>query len=184
MTKRVGDVRFLVVALGVLLISEVCSALVRRSIPVHYIHWAIKPILGFANAPADEGFLWTTGDIARLLHSGVVITAAAAGVWLASKGRGPVRSGWYGVGLGLFIGGAAANAYQLLMIGSVLDWITFRPLAVLGWPEGYPTYSLGDAAVALGIVALITLVLFRSTRMKPRIDEHRAPTGLDRPTGT
>jgi lipoprotein signal peptidase len=166
MRKRLDDIGTWVVAGAVLAGSELCSALVRRDIPLLNIHWVLKPILGIANAPTDRGFLDTTGILARLLQSGVVVVAAIAGVWLASRGVAAARSGWYRIGLGLFVGGAAANAYQLLVTGQVLDWITFRPLALLGLHEGLTTYSLGDAAVASGIALLLILMLI--TQRKSR----------------
>lgn len=161
MTSRLGGLRVWIVAGSVLATSEVFSALVTRYLPVLYIHWVLKPILGIANAPTDEGFLGATGIVARLLHSSIVVLAAIACLWLVSKAAAEVRSGWYRVGQGLFIGGAAANAYQLLVTGRVLDWITFRPLAALGLHQGLTTYSLGDAAVALGFAVLIILVLIK-----------------------
>ena len=183
-TKSVGDVRVWILAAGVLGASEVCSALIARSIPVLYIHWMLKPILGIANAPTDEGFLGTAGIVARLLHAGVVFLAAIACLWLASKGADTARSRWYRVGQGLFIGGAAANAYQLLVRGSVLDWITFRPLVALGLHQGLTTYSLGDAAVASGFV-LVSLVLIKSDRTsRGRAQKHETEKEPERPTRT
>jgi lipoprotein signal peptidase len=170
LTRGLRDVRVWVVAGGVLAASEICSALVSRNIPVLYIHWLLKPVLGIANAPTtDQTYLGTTGLGARLLHSSVVLLAATVVLWLASHPYAPSRSGWYGLGQGLLIGGATANAYQLLVMGRVLDWITLRPLVALGLHQGYPTYSLGDAAAALGFAVLVCLVFLRSRyRSSPR----------------
>lgn len=165
---RLGDVRVWVVAGGVLAASEICSALVSRDIPVLYIHWVLKPVLGIANAPTtDQSYLGTTGLGARLLHSSIVLLAAIVVLWLAALADAPVRSGWYGLGKGLLIGGAAANSYQLLVMGRVLDWITLRPLVALGLQQGYPTYSLGDAAAALGFAFLVCVVVMESRRRSP-----------------
>jgi lipoprotein signal peptidase len=163
-TVRARNARVWIVAGGVLVLGEICSALVRHYVPVLNIHWVLKPILGIANAPTDEGYLGTVGVVARLLHAGVIVLAAAAWLWLASKVGAPVRPGWYVVGQGLFIGGAAANAYQLLVTGRVLDWITFRPLVALDLHEGLTTYSLGDVAAASGFTVLIIVVLMRLHR--------------------
>jgi lipoprotein signal peptidase len=180
-----GDVRIWIVAAGVLTASEICSAIVTHSIPTLYIHWVIKPILGISNAPTDEGFLGTAGIVARLLHAGVVVLAAVAWLWLASKVAGTARSRWYRVGQGLLIGGAAANAYQLLVRGSVLDWITFRPLVELGLHQGLTTYSLGDAAAAAGFVVLIGFVLVKSDRTSSgRAQEHKTEKEPEPPTRT
>jgi hypothetical protein len=163
-TVRPGNARVWIVAGGVLVLGEICSALVRHYLPILNIHWVLKPILGIANAPTDEGYIGTIGVVARLLHAGVIVLAAAACLWLASQVGAPVGPGWYVVGQGLLIGGAAANAYQLLVTGRVLDWITFRPLVALGLHEGLTTYSLGDAAAASGFAVLSILVLMRLRR--------------------
>jgi hypothetical protein len=163
-TMRPGNARVWIVAGGVLVLGEICSALVRHYVPVLNIHWVLKPVLGIANAPTDEGYIGTVGVVARLLHAGVIVLAAAACLWLVPKVGAPVRPGWYVVGQGLFIGGAAANAYQLLATGRVLDWITFRPLVALRLHEGLTTYSLGDAAAASGFAVLSISVLVRLRR--------------------
>jgi lipoprotein signal peptidase len=157
------DVRVWVVAGGVLAASEICSTLVSRDIPILYIHWVLKPVLGIANVPnTDQSYLGMTGLVARLLHSSIVLLAAIVVLWLASQAHAPIRWGWYGFGQGLFIGGATANAYQLLVAGRVLDWITLRPLVALGLQQGYPTYSLGDTAAALGFAFLVGVVFMKS----------------------
>jgi Signal peptidase (SPase) II len=145
----------------VVVASEICSALVKAPIRVLYLHWVIKPILALANAPTDEGFLGAAGVGARLLHSGLIVLAALAGIWLFSKSAA-IKSRWCWVGIALFIGGAAANSFQLLATGRVLDWITFRPLAAIDLHQGFPSYSLGDLAVASGIAVLVSLTWINS----------------------
>jgi lipoprotein signal peptidase len=173
MRKRLTVAIVWIVAGGTFAASEACSALVARYIPILNIHWIIKPILGIANAPSEEGYLGTSGMVARLLHAVVVVLAAVVLLWVTSKGASPTRSALYKVGQGLFIGGTAANAYQLLVTGRVLDWITFRPLAAFGMPEGLTTYSLGDAEIASGFAILMVLVLLNTQRTSmSRLKKH------------
>jgi len=177
--KWLAGARVWIVAGAVVAASEICSALVRGNIRVLYIHWVLKPILGIANAPTDVGFFGAAGVSAMLLHSGIIVLAAVAVIWLASNSAA-VKSRWYWFGLGLFIGGAAANSLQLLVTGRVLDWITFRPLAALGLHQGFPTYSLGDLAVASGIAVFISLMLINSrASSRGRTKEHETGKAPD-----
>jgi lipoprotein signal peptidase len=160
-TSSLRDTRAWILAGVVVAASEICSALVRAHIRVLYLHWVLKPILAIANAPTDEGYFGATGVSARLLHSGLIVLAALAGIWLVSKSAA-IKSRWCWVGIALFIGGAAANSFQLLATGRVLDWITFRPLAAIDLHQGFPSYSLGDLAVASGIAVLVSLTWINS----------------------
>jgi hypothetical protein len=162
-TKRLGTAQVLIAAGGVLAASEACSALVRRDLAVLNVHWLLEPILGIANAPTSGGSLGTTGVGARLLADAIVLAALAV-LWLASRRVAFVRSGLFRFGLGLFMGGVAANAYQWIVTGRVLDWITFPPLVAVGLRQGYPTYSLGDIAIASGLAVLVSFALINSRR--------------------
>jgi len=62
----------------------------------------------------------------------------------------------------------------------VLDWITFRPLAAFGLHQGFPTYSLGDLAVASGIAVFISLMLINSrVSSRGRTKEHETGKAPD-----
>jgi signal peptidase II len=75
----------------------------------------------------------------------LLITLAAAIALIESRGT-YLQSPAARVAVGLALGGAAANVYDRLRKGFVLDFIDF------GW---WPVFNLADAAITLGVTATL-----------------------------
>jgi lipoprotein signal peptidase len=83
-----------------------------------------------------------SGDWLRWLIA-VVCVALAVAVW-----RGPVR---LAAPVALVLGGAAGNLIDRLRFGYVLDYVGVGP---------WPTFNVGDVAIAVGAVLIALAVLF------------------------
>jgi signal peptidase II len=81
------------------------------------------------------------------LSGGVV---AGLFVWLART-----KERWLGLALGLVIGGALGNAIDRIVFGAVFD---FLDLHVAGYH--WPAFNVADAAISLGVVAIVADSLF------------------------
>lgn len=77
-----------------------------------------------------------------LFAGGIVVGLT---VWLAR-----VRTPWLGGTIGLIIGGAVGNIIDRLTLGAVFDFLDFH----LG-RHHWPAFNLADAAITIGVVALI-----------------------------
>lgn len=84
-----------------------------------------------------------SGDWLRLVIA-LVCVALAVAIW-----RAPAR---FAVPLALVLGGAAGNLIDRLRFGYVVDYVGIGP---------WPTFNLGDVAIAVGAV-LIALAVLRS----------------------
>ena len=132
--------------------------------------------LAVAIAAVDQGVGWfvaheawrlpwrvTTGVVIEIAHNtgisfsrfsgggglllaliAVVCVGLAIGVW-----RAPVR---YALPLAVILGGAAGNLIDRLRFGYVIDYVAIGP---------WPTFNLGDVAIAVGAV-LVALAVLRS----------------------
>lgn len=77
------------------------------------------------------------------------------------------------VALAITFGGALGNLTDRVLFGKVVDFVDvdFPDFLMSRWP----VFNLADAAVTIGIIVLIALVLLDSSRAS-------RPRGLDRPT--
>ncbi len=82
------------------------------------------------------------GDWLRWVIAAVCIALAVA-VW-----RAPAR---FAAPLALVLGGAAGNLVDRLRFGYVLDYVGIGP---------WPTFNVGDVAIAVGAVLIAVAVLF------------------------
>jgi signal peptidase II len=64
----------------------------------------------------------------------------------------PPHQGWLRVSLGLQLGGALGNLLDRIRLGSVVDFIDFRP-----WPA---VFNLADTAIVTGVAILAFFLLF------------------------
>jgi len=94
-------------------------------------------------------------SFSRLSHSGdwlrVLIAAVCVGLAVAIW-RAPAR---FAVPLGLVLGGAAGNLIDRLRFGYVVDYVAVGP---------WPTFNLGDVAIAVGAVLIAFTVLWPAPR--------------------
>lgn len=71
-------------------------------------------------------------------------------VWLART-----KERWLGLALGLVIGGAVGNVVDRMIFGAVFDFIDVHA-AGYHWPA----FNVADAAISLGVVAIVADSLF------------------------
>lgn len=152
MSDTTGNLRWLWLALGVVLLDqatkELAEAYLVRHRPVE-----ILPHLNLTltyNTGAAFSFLRDAGDWKRWLLSGLaVIVSLAIGVWLA---RLPARSGWLASALSLVLGGAVGNLVDRLFRpgGGVVDFID---VYYAGWH--WPAFNVADSAISVGAVMLL-----------------------------
>lgn len=81
----------------------------------------------------------------------VVMALLVAVCWLAWR----ARRVWVGVAYGLVLGGALGNLGDRLFRGHHGDVVDFVTLS------HWPTFNLADAAITVGVVALIVMILLR-----------------------
>ena len=83
-----------------------------------------------------------SGEWLRVVIALVCVGLAAA-IW-----RAPAR---FAVPLGFILGGAAGNLIDRLRFGYVVDYVAIGP---------WPTFNLGDVAIAVGAVLIVVVVLW------------------------
>lgn len=131
-------------AVGVTALDQLAGWVVRRE--ADHLPWTLGRELAIRlahNTGISFSRLSNSGDWLRVLIA-VVCVALAIAIW-----RAPVR---FAVPLALVLGGAAGNLIDRLRFGYVLDYVGVGP---------WPTFNVGDVAIAVGAV-LIALVVLRA----------------------
>lgn len=145
------------VAGGVLVLDQLSKFLIERTFALHQ-ELVLLPFLSFQltyNTGAAFSLLHDAGGWQRGFLSAVSIAVMTwLGVWIHRLTPGERRLLWP---LALILGGAAGNLVDRLSTGAVTDFIV---LHYHGWH--WPTFNLADAAISLGVVALIFLTLHRT----------------------
>lgn len=114
--------------------------------------------------PLGLALQYNSGTAFSLFSAGgswivAVVTALLVALcWLAWR----ARRMWIGVAYGLVLGGALGNLGDRLFRGHRGDVVDFVTLS------HWPTFNLADAAITVGVVALIVMLLLR-----PASDFHR-----------
>jgi signal peptidase II len=103
-----------------------------------------------------EGALGTT-----LLILFQLIAAAALSFWLLYANRR-----FLALGLGLLIGGALGNVIDRMRFGAVADFFHFYAMG-----RDWYVFNMADAAITVGVVALLTDAFFRPTAQVKSIRE-------------
>ena len=101
------------------------------------------------------GLLQGTGPLPIVLSVGVMIGVAV----YAHRHRADTL---LSAGLGLLVGGALANLVERLTRGAVLDYVDMG-LGDLRWP----TFNVGDIAISIAIVILVTASAWRDRPTRP-----------------
>ena len=145
------------VAGGVLVLDQLSKFLIERTFALHQ-ELVLLPFLSFQltyNTGAAFSLLHDAGGWQRGFLSAVSIAVMIwLGVWIHRLTSAERRLLWP---LALILGGAAGNLVDRLSTGAVTDFIV---LHYHGWH--WPTFNLADAAISLGVVALIFLTLRRT----------------------
>ena len=134
--------------------------------------------LGFANyGPGDRIAVLPFFDVVMVWNRGVsyglfqangvngtilltlfsLSAVAALSWWLKSA-----ESRYLGLGLGLIIGGALGNVIDRVIYGAVADFFHFYAFG-----HDWYVFNIADAAITLGVVALIADVFVRGERRDP-----------------
>ena len=116
--------------------------------------------------------LWNTGVSFSLFPQGT-----AAGRWILlglTVAATLLLGGWLwrvgsrlaAAGLGAIVGGAVGNGYDRFMHGAVVDFVDFHAF-------GYNWYvfNVADAAITLGVIALLGDSLLAGRRIRPPLKE-------------
>ena len=112
---------------------------------------AILPVLDFTlryNPGAAFSFLADHDGWQRFFLSGLAaVVSVILAVWIY---RLKPQEKLLGVGLALVLGGALGNLYDRVVLGHVVDFISFH------WNDWYfPAFNIADSAISAGAVALI-----------------------------
>ncbi len=141
---------FIAVAAAVFCVNEASSALVRHSVQVYGGFWVLKPLVFVNHLEVSDGTRALPGPNGKLMYG--ILTILVVG--LSLRGLRHHRDApfcWHRAGLGLAVGGMVANGYQLLIVGSVTDFIGIRPLGILGVRRFSQVFSFADLTIILGL---------------------------------
>ncbi len=145
------------VAGGVLVLDQLSKFLIELAFTLHQ-ELVLLPFLSFQltyNTGAAFSLLHDAGGWQRGFLSAVSIAVMIwLGVWIHRLTSAERRLLWP---LALILGGAAGNLIDRLSTGAVTDFIV---LHYRDWH--WPTFNLADAAISLGVIALIFLTLRRT----------------------
>ena len=135
--------RAAVVALAVLVADQLAGWLVRHE--AAHLPWTLGGELAIRlahNTGISFSRLSGSGDVLRWVIAAVCVALAVA-LW-----RAPAR---FALPLALVLGGAAGNLVDRLRFGYVVDYIGVGP---------WPTFNVGDVAIAVGAALIALAVLF------------------------
>jgi len=145
---------FAAVALAVVALDQIAKAVVRELLEVGEREW-LAEFFAFSHVLNDGGaFGFFSGGNAWLTVASVI----AMGVVLAFHFYPPVRHWLVQAGLALIMGGAIGNLLDRLYQGSVTDFIDFIH---------FPAFNVADAAINVGVAALVIALLFGDPRRRP-----------------
>lgn len=146
------------VAGGVLVLDQLSKLLIERIFVLHH-ELVLLPFLSLQltyNTGAAFSLLHDAGGWQRGFLSAVsIVIMVWLGVWIHRLTSEERRLLWP---LALILGGAAGNLVDRLSTGAVTDFIV---LHYRGWH--WPTFNVADAAISLGVIALIFLSLRRTS---------------------
>lgn len=146
------------VAGGVLVLDQLSKLLIERFFALHQ-ELVLLPFLSLQltyNTGAAFSLLHDAGGWQRGFLSAVSIAIMIwLGVWIHRLAFEERRLLWP---LALILGGAAGNLVDRLSTGAVTDFIV---LHYRDWH--WPTFNVADAAISLGVIALIFLSLRRTS---------------------
>jgi signal peptidase II len=143
-----GRMLFALIAIAVFVADRLTKRLVAANVPYATEVAVIDHVVGITNvrnsgaafgfAPAGTAFF--------------VVASAAVSIGLAiyvARNAGDVRTDAV---LGLIMGGTLGNGFDRVMYGTVTDFINFH---------FWPVFNVADAAISLGVVALLAGYLLR-----------------------
>ncbi|MGZ4198631.1 MAG: signal peptidase II [Thermoleophilia bacterium] len=132
-----------VLAVAIAAVDQLAGWAVRRD--AAHLPWTLGRELAIRlthNTGISFSRLSGGGDWLRVLIA-LVCVALALAIW-----RAPAR---FAVPLAFVLGGAAGNLIDRLRFGYVVDYVAVGP---------WPTFNVGDVAIAVGAVLVVFVVLF------------------------
>ena len=154
---------FLLIASGVVVADQATKELIRAWLPKGDTWpegWDVIRIAHIDNPGAAFGILQGAGPLLLI----AVVAGIALVIWymVETIEFGP----WYGVALGLLLGGAIGNFIDRAARGYVTDFID---------PTHYPAFNLADSAIVIGVVTLVAATLFFAPTNEPHREADPAP---------
>lgn len=159
---------FIAVVAAVFFVNEASSALVRHSVQVYGGFWFLRPLVFVNHLEVSEGTRGLPGPIGKLVYGLLTILF----VGLSLRGLRHHRDAplcWHRLGLGLLLGGMVANGYQMLIVGSVTDFIGIRPLGLFGVRRFSQVFSFADLAIVFGLWILVIFLSPELGELRDRI---------------
>jgi signal peptidase II len=151
-----------VVAVAVILVDQASKYLVIRlfeSAPGKIV--TVTPFLDLVlalNRGISYGLFPQDGDAGRWLLTAVKLGAAVLfAIWL-----GRAQSRLVALSLGLLIGGALGNAFDRVVYGAVVDFVS---LHAFGWY--WYVFNFADCAIVAGVIGLLYDAAFGSATKSP-----------------
>jgi len=161
-SSRAGAVRaitpFLLLAAFAVALDQASKEVIRAWLPKGDTWpegWDLIRITHIDNSGAAFGIL----QDATLFLLLATVAGVALVIWYMIETIALGR--WYGVALGLILGGALGNLIDRTARGYVTDFID---------PANYPAFNLADSSIVIGVGILIVITLFGS----PPADERSA----------
>lgn len=142
-------------ALAVILIDHLTKYL--ASTHLEYAQLVpLLPVLDLTllhNPGAAFSFLSDAGGWQRWFFTTVaLVTSVWFAIWLY---RLPAGKHWLAAGLALILGGALGNLIDRVLLGYVVDFISFH------WHDSYfPAFNVADSAITLGAILIVVEMLF------------------------
>jgi signal peptidase II len=112
-------------------------------------------VLAF-NSGAAFSFLGDAAGWQRYLFGVIAIGAACVIVWLLRRGGDKL----YCAGLSLILGGALGNLCDRVVLGKVVDFLSFHHFMpfhhpLIAWLDPFPAFNIADSAITVGAALLI-----------------------------
>jgi signal peptidase II len=112
-------------------------------------------VLAF-NSGAAFSFLGDAAGWQRYLFGVIAIGAAGVIVWLLRRGGNRL----YCAGLSLILGGAVGNLCDRIVLGKVVDFLSFHHFMpfhhpLVNWLDPFPAFNIADSGITVGAVLLI-----------------------------
>ena len=127
------------------MVAEAIGIGVRHAVPIARSTWIVEPILYLTHAENNGGWQGIEGPIGRAAAAVFALGLMATAVLLCFHASGQPRT--FKIGLGLFAGGGLTNAYELLVVGSVTDYLGIRGFGVVNLAD-----ILGDMGLLLAVL--------------------------------
>lgn len=142
--------RFGIIGLPVWVLDQWSKALVVKSIPLYsYLpNWSWFALTHLHNTGASFSFLADAGGWQRTFFLSIALLISL--IIAITLARLPSRPAILPLALGLILGGALGNAYDRLLLGYVVDFISVH------WQDWFfPAFNIADSAITIGAGLLL-----------------------------